>query len=242
MSIQAAAISRDIPGILCIKFKKMVVVFFCRGEACALKIFPNVLYLNFHVFTGCNANMSKCGEGLPLSNVLNDLKSFVICYIYGDTQSSSLNLVRATKWKRQKKKSLMCLLPDDDSLEKHIKRANFLAYIQRYPDLRRHSSPIGHGWELVNQTRVPHKSCTSNRPFPHKKNTGCHRVITCQCRHLRSPILKCTASYKLSGGLRHCLEALYTYYWPSNYYWLPQKAYVKKAYFTIHPINATGWL
>ena len=80
---------------------------------------------------------------------MNDLKSFVIHYIYGDTQSSSLNLARATKWKRQKKKSLMRLLPDDDSLEQHIKRANFLAYIQRHPDLRRHPSPIGHGWELV---------------------------------------------------------------------------------------------
>ena len=82
-----------------------------------------------HVLTGCDANscffghgkmslyeklskstearslISKCGEGLPLSDdVLNDLKSFVIRYIYGDTQSSSLNLARATKWKRQKKK------------------------------------------------------------------------------------------------------------------------------------------
>ena len=30
------------------------------------------------------------------------------------------------------------------------KRANFLAYIQCHPDLRRHPSPIAHGWELVN--------------------------------------------------------------------------------------------
>ena len=29
-----------------------------------------------------------------------------------------------------------------------MKRANFLAYIQRHPDLRR--PPLGHGWELVN--------------------------------------------------------------------------------------------
>ena len=169
--IQAAAISHDIPGgILCIKKKKQF--FFCRGmctEDVAKCLIP------FHVLTGCDANscffghgkmslyeklskstearslISKCGEGLPLSDdVLNDLKSFVIRYIYGDTQSSSLNLARATKWRRQKKKSLMRLLPDDDSLEQHIKRANFLAYIQRHPDLRRHPSPIGHGWELVN--------------------------------------------------------------------------------------------
>ena len=101
--------------------------------------------------TEARSLISKCGEGLPLSDdVLNDLKSFVIRYIYEDMQSSSMNLARATKWKRQKKKSLMHLLPDDDSLEHHIKRANFLAYIQRHPDLRRHPSPIGHGWELVN--------------------------------------------------------------------------------------------
>ena len=44
----------------------------------------------------------------------------------------------------------MRLLPDDDSLEQHIKRANFLAYIQHHPDLKRYPSPIGHGCELVN--------------------------------------------------------------------------------------------
>ena len=129
----------------------------------------------FHVLTGCDANscffghgkmslyeklsksaearrlISKCGEGLTLSDdVINNLKSFVIHYIYGDTQSSTLNQARATKWKRLKKKSLMHLLPDDDSLEQHIKRTNYLAYIQCHPDLRRHPSPIGHGWELVN--------------------------------------------------------------------------------------------
>ena len=49
----------------------------------------------------------------------------------------------------------MCLLPDDDSLEQHIKRANFLVYIQRHPDLRRYPSPIGHGWELVNDCCRP---------------------------------------------------------------------------------------
>ena len=76
----------------------------------------------FHVLTGCDTNscffghskmslneklpkntaarslISKCGEGLPLSDdVLNNLKSFDIRYIYGDKQSSSLNLARATK-------------------------------------------------------------------------------------------------------------------------------------------------
>ena len=121
--IQAAAISHDIPGILCIKNQKQL--FFCRGMC--TENFAKCL-IPFHVLTGCDANscffghgkmslyeklskstaagslISKCGEGLPLSDdVLNNLKSFVICYIYGDKQSSSLNLARATKWKQQKK-------------------------------------------------------------------------------------------------------------------------------------------
>ena len=102
MYIQAAAISHDIPGILCIKNTKQL--FFYRGM-CA-EDFAKCL-IPFHVLTGCDANscffghgkmslyeklskstaarslISKCGEGLPLSDdVLNNLNSFVIRYIY----------------------------------------------------------------------------------------------------------------------------------------------------------------
>ena len=83
-------------------------------------------------------------------NVFDDLKIFVIHHVYGDLQSSSLGSAREAKWKRQKKKSFMRLPPDDDSLKQHIMRADFLAYIQRHPELKQHPSPIGHGWELVN--------------------------------------------------------------------------------------------
>ena len=141
---------------------------FSSAEACVLKILLIALYLFISslvvmltvVFLGmarCHSTksaeahslISKCGEGLMLNDdVLNDLKNFVIRYIYGDTQSSTLNQTCATKWKSLKKKSLKRLPPDDDSLEQHIKHANFLAYC--HPDLRRHPSPIGHGWELVN--------------------------------------------------------------------------------------------
>ena len=66
----------------------------------------------------------KCGESLPLNDdVLEDLKN----YMYGDAQSSSSDLARAAKWKGQKKKSLMRLPPDDDSLTQHIKHTNYLA-------------------------------------------------------------------------------------------------------------------
>ena len=166
--IQDAAISHDIPGII-IPLRSS---FFCRGM-CTDDFAKS--FIPFHVLTGCDANscfsghskislyeklskstkacsiISKCRDGLLLSDdVLNDIKSFVICYMYGDTLNSSLNLAHATKWKRLKKKSSMCLLPDDDNLEQHIKCSNVLAYVQCHPDLRRHPSPIGHGWELVN--------------------------------------------------------------------------------------------
>ena len=89
----------------------------------------------------------KCGKSLPLNDgILDELKYYVVRYVYGDVRSSSLDMARAAKWKRMKKKSLMCLPPDDDSLNQHIMRANFLAYIQRHPELIRHPSPIGHGW------------------------------------------------------------------------------------------------
>ncbi len=169
--IQAVSISYDIPGIICVKKKRQFL--FCRGMCTDGDIAKCLI--SFHVMTGCDANscfyghgktllyekmvknlearslLLKCGESLPLNeDVLEDLKSYVIRYVYGDARSSSLDLARAAKWKGQKKKSLMCLHPDDDSLTQHIKRTNYLAYIQRHPDMKRHPSPIGHGWELVN--------------------------------------------------------------------------------------------
>ena len=44
----------------------------------------------------------------------------------------------------------MHLPPDDDCLKQHITRADFLAYIQRHPELRGHPSPVGYDGTLVN--------------------------------------------------------------------------------------------
>ena len=55
--------------------------------------------------------------------------------------------------------------PDDDSLTQHIKRANYLAYIQRHPEMKRHPSPIGHGWELVNGHCKPVRHITPALPL-----------------------------------------------------------------------------
>ena len=54
-------------------------------------------------FDACRL-LLKCGEDLQLNDdVLEDLKPYVIRYVYGDVQSSSLDLARAAKWKGQKK-------------------------------------------------------------------------------------------------------------------------------------------
>ena len=78
-------------------------------------------------------------------NILGDLKSYVIHYVYSELQTPSLDMAYAAKWKRQKKKALLCLPPDDESLNQNITQANFLAYIQLHPELKRHPSPIGRG-------------------------------------------------------------------------------------------------
>ena len=168
--IQADAISHYLPGIICIKKKKELLS--CK-DMCTDEDMAKCLIL-FHVMTGCNANscifrhgkkslyenleksseircfLLKCGESLPLKeDVLCDLKSYVMRYVYSELQTPSLDMARAAKWKRQKK-SLLYLPPDDDNLKQHIMQANFLAYIQCHPELRGHPSPIGHGWELVN--------------------------------------------------------------------------------------------
>ena len=44
----------------------------------------------------------------------------------------------------------MRLPPHNDSLNLHIRHAIYLAYIQRHPELRNHTSLIGRGWEMIN--------------------------------------------------------------------------------------------
>ena len=62
----------------------------------------------------------KCGESLQLSDdALNDLKLYVMRYVYGDVRSS-LDLFRTEMWRCLKKKSQKRLSPDDDCIKKHI--------------------------------------------------------------------------------------------------------------------------
>ena len=61
--------------------------------------------------------LSKCGQHLPLTvETLDDIRSYVIRYVYSDTVSSSVDEARATKWEKQKNKSILRIPPDADYL------------------------------------------------------------------------------------------------------------------------------
>ena len=65
----------------------------------------------------------------------------------------------------------MRLPPDNVSLNLHIMHANYLASIQRHPDLRNHPSLIRHGWEMINGHCRPVRYTNVNLPVklpPHQ--------------------------------------------------------------------------
>ncbi|KAF3856929.1 hypothetical protein F7725_017652, partial [Dissostichus mawsoni] len=74
------------------------------------------------------------------------MKAFVLSIVYAESGDVTCGQARASKWHKLKKKSTVHLPPDDDSLDHHVERKNYIAYCQ----LLEHPSPIGHGWELVN--------------------------------------------------------------------------------------------
>ena len=57
------------------------------------------------------------------------IKTFVIQAIYGDSKSKTPGEARSVKWKSMKNKSTLRLYLDDDTLDHHYERANYLSYI-----------------------------------------------------------------------------------------------------------------
>ena len=91
-----------------------------------------------------------CGNFLPASpDVINDLKTFVLKYIYG-SNSEKLEITRSDQWKKMKKKNRQRLVPDNDTLTHICERANYLAFCGKHFQLRDHPEPIGYGWDLIN--------------------------------------------------------------------------------------------
>ena len=120
--------------------------------------------------------LAACGTQLPVTQeVLSDLEQFVICYVYGDTKSRTLRDARAAKWRSQKKKSTIQLVPHSDSLLLHLDSTNYLAYLLKHYHLQSHPSSIGHQWQLVNSLCVPVRSAQPHSPIhatTHKARGG----------------------------------------------------------------------
>lgn len=167
--VQAAYVSQKVSGELLIKKKNIYV----DSQSLFTTTMSDVI-IQLHVMTGCDHNcgfygrgkkaviekvsntpearilLTECGNSLPIPpHVLNNLKTFVIKYVYG---SKKLNCAetRASQWKKMKKKNTQRLMPDDDTLDHICLRANYLAYCQKNFQLSRHPSPIGNGWGIIN--------------------------------------------------------------------------------------------
>ena len=63
--------------------------------------------------------------------------------------------LRAAKWRAQQEKSTTRLPSDSDSFQLHLKRINYLSFIQKHPIFQFHPSPLGHGWQLVDGLCLP---------------------------------------------------------------------------------------
>jgi len=77
--------------------------------------------------------LAACGTQLTVTQeVICDLEQFVIGYVDGDTKSRTLRDARAAKWRAQKKKRTVQLVPDSDSLHLHLDLTNSLAYLLKH--------------------------------------------------------------------------------------------------------------
>ncbi|MCG8430912.1 MAG: hypothetical protein MJA29_07055 [Candidatus Omnitrophica bacterium] len=169
--VQAAYVAHCIPGDLLIKRKDAVVD--CKkmpSEEIAQVIIP------LHVISGSDHTsgfydhgkekilqkvvkdpearkfLQRVGQNLDLEDdVREDMKTFVVCKIYGEKEKNA----RAAKWRRMKRKSTARLPPDEDSLNHHLERTNYITYCQRNYSLKEHPSPIGQGWEVINGKLKP---------------------------------------------------------------------------------------
>ena len=56
------------------------------------------------------------------------------------------------------------MIPDMDSLIHHIKRANYIAYIQKNFSFKDHPSPLDKGWHMENGVCLPTRSRLPSLP------------------------------------------------------------------------------
>jgi len=107
--------------------------------------------------------LGRVGESLELRDgVRADMKAFVLSKVYSENAGGQ---ARASKWHKMKKSTIR-LPPNNDTLDQHLERTNYITYCQIHHNLLEHPSPIGHGWELVNGKWRPVRH--TQPPLPHQ--------------------------------------------------------------------------
>ena len=94
-------------------------------------------------------NSNAVGEKLPItSEITKNLEQFMMKIIYAENFAEA----RANKWSQMKKnKKTQRLPPDEDSLDQHAARVNYIAYMYNHYYLRdAPASPLLHGYKLEN--------------------------------------------------------------------------------------------
>ncbi len=87
--------------------------------------------------------LGQVGESLELRDeVKADMKAFVFSKVYAESADATFGQARASKWHKLKKKSTVLLPPDDDKLNHHLERTNFITYCQLHFNLLEHRSPL----------------------------------------------------------------------------------------------------
>ena len=90
---------------------------------------------------GCSLSLEK--------EVIANMREFILTKVYREN-AKTCGEARSSKWKKLKKKTMIRLPPDNDSLMQHFKRCNYLSFCQMNYDMKHHPSPIGNGWEIIN--------------------------------------------------------------------------------------------
>ena len=87
--------------------------------------------------------LSKCGNSLEIAEeAIEKMFKVTRIVIYNNKISKTMGAAQAAKWKTMKRKSIIRLLPDVDSLRQYCLRANYLAYLIYHLSLKDHPSPL----------------------------------------------------------------------------------------------------
>ena len=102
--------------------------------------------------------LESVGESLEMSEeTADDMKSFVIKYVYNDHLSNNLAEARVKHWQSKSKRKFIRMPPDEESMYLQALRCNYLSYICKHFDLLAHPDPVGNGWFLQNGLCLPVK-------------------------------------------------------------------------------------